>query len=579
MSEPSQGGSKSNSQATSTSTTGTSTTRGSEIRIYQARSIITMNPARPRATHVAVRDGRILGVGDLESLQGWGPAEMDDRFADKIIMPGLIEGHSHLLEGGMWSFVYVGFYDRRGPDGRLWKGLKTLDDVVLRLQEAERAMSENAQPLCAWGFDPIYFQGQPFSTVHLDRVSKTRPVVVLHASVHLMNVNTAMLDEAGITADTGIDGVEMDADGKLTGQLQEFAAMYLVFRKIGNVFFDEGQTAQGIWNFARVAQLAGVTTATDLVNDLSPETLTSLEDTTGSEAYPLRLVPAYAPLRDPEGRGLDRVLPSMARNTGKLRFGIVKLIVDGSIQGFTARLRWPHYYRPPAGAAENGIWVIPPQQLRELIQTYHDAGLTVHIHTNGDEATDVALDALEAVLADSPRRDHRHTLQHCQMASTAQFRRMASLGVCANLFANHLYYWGDAHYEMTMGPERAERLNAAATALAAGVPISLHSDAPVTPIAPLFTAWCAVNRMTASGRVLGKENRISVYEALHAMTLGAAYTLKLDDQIGSIETGKQADFAILEEDPLQVDPMHLKDIRVWGTVLGGQVFPCPQAES
>ncbi|MHC8944591.1 hypothetical protein EV681_2797 [Advenella incenata] len=550
-----------------------------EIRIYRARSIITMNPAQPRATHVAVRDGRILGAGDLASLQGWGKAVMDDRFADKFIMPGMIEGHSHLLEGGMWSFVYVGFYDRRGPDGRLWKGLKTLQAVVARLQEAEQAMPDPAKTLCAWGFDPIYFQGERITTKHLDQVSSSRPVVVLHASIHLMNVNTAMLQMAGITADSGIDGVECDASGKLTGQLQEFAAMYLVFRKIGNVYFDEGQTSHGIWNFARVAQLAGVTTATDLVNDLSEDTLASLAETTGGDTFPLRLVPAYAPLRDPEGKGLDRVLPSIARNTDKLSFGIVKLIVDGSIQGFTARLRWPHYYKPPAGAQENGIWVIPPQQLRELLQTYHDAGLTVHIHTNGDEATDVALDALEAVLAASPRRDHRHTLQHCQMASTAQFRRMASLGVCANLFANHLYYWGDAHYEMTMGPERANRLNAAATALAAGVPISLHSDAPVTPIAPLFTAWCAVNRMTASGRVLGEENRISVQQALHAMTLGAAYTLKLDDRIGSIETGKQADFAILEEDPLTVDPTRLKDIRIWGTVLGGTIFPCPQIEA
>nr|WP_322786641.1 amidohydrolase family protein [Advenella kashmirensis] len=153
-----------------------------------------------------------------------------------------------------------------------------------------------------------------------------------------------------------------------------------------------------MWNFARVAQLAGVTTATDLVNDLSEDTLASLAATTAGETFPLRLVPAYAPLRDPEGKGLDRVLPSIARNTDKLSFGIVKLIVDGSIQGFTARLRWPHYYKPPAGAQENGIWVIPPQQLRELIQTYHDAGLTVHIHTNGDEATDVALDAWKRCL-------------------------------------------------------------------------------------------------------------------------------------------------------------------------------------
>lgn len=546
-----------------------------EIRIYSAKAIITMNPAQPRVSHVAVRGGRILGAGALEELQGWGPYTLDERFKDKIIMPGMIEGHSHLLEGGMWSFVYVGFYDRRGPDGRLWKGLKTFEAVVERLREAEQALGDSGQTLCAWGFDPIYFKGARMTRVHLDQVSATRPVVVLHASVHLMNVNGAMLDAAGITGQSGVDGVCCDAAGHPTGELQEFAAMYLVFRKIGNVFFDEGQTTRGIWNFARVAQLAGVTTATDLVNDLGNDSLAALQEATGSEDYPLRLVPAYAPLRDPENQGLARVRPAIGKNSEKLRFGIVKLVVDGSIQGFTARMRWPHYFNPPAGAEENGIWVIPPQELKGLLKTYHDAGLTVHIHTNGDEATDVALDALEAVLAESPRWDHRHTLQHCQMASTAQFRRMARLGVCANLFANHLYYWGDAHYEMTMGPERASRLNAAAAALEAGVAISLHSDAPVTPISPLFTAWCAVNRMTASGRVLGQANRIPVEAALHAMTLGAAYTLKLDDQIGSIETGKQADFAILEEDPMAVDPLRLKDVRIWGTVLGGRVFPCP----
>ena len=130
--------------------------------------------------------------------------------------------------------------------------------------------------------------------------------------------------------------------------------------------------------------------------------------------------------------------------------------------------------------------------------------MQLHIHTNGDEATELALDAIEAAQIAAPRPDHRHTLQHCQMASAAQFRRMKSLGVCVNLFANHLFYWGDAHYELTMGPERAARLDATGTAQRIGVPFAIHSDAPVTPLAPLFTAWCAVNRVSSSGRVLGR---------------------------------------------------------------------------
>ena len=159
------------------------------------------------------------------------------------------------------------------------------------------------------------------------------------------------------------------------------------------------------------------------------------------------------------------------------------------------------------------------------------------------------------------------------MIDAPLFRRMAALGLGANLFANHLWYWGDQHLEMTMGPDRAERLDACASALAAGVPLAIHSDAPVTPLAPLFTAWCAVNRVTPKGRVLGAAERLTVMQALHAITLGAAWTLRLDHEIGSIECGKRADFAVLEQHPLEVAPEALKDIPVWGTVLSGRVFP------
>lgn len=127
-----------------------------------------------------------------------------------------------------------------------------------------------------------------------------------------------------------------------------------------------------------------------------------------------------------------------------------------------------------------------------------------------------------------------------------------------------------------MGPDRAERLDGCRSALDAGVPLAIHSDAPVTPLGPLFTAWCAVNRVTPSGRVLGAAERITVSEALRAITLGAAATLKLDHEIGSVEIGKRADFSVLDDDPLAVDPMTLKDLRVRGTVLSGRVHDAPE---
>ena len=123
-----------------------------------------------------------------------------------------------------------------------------------------------------------------------------------------------------------------------------------------------------------------------------------------------------------------------------------------------------------------------------------------------------------------------------------------------------------------MGPDRALRMNATATAERLGVPFAIHSDTPITPLDPLFTAWCAVNRLTASGEVLGSNECISVHSALKAITLGAAYSLKLDGEIGSIEAGKWADFAVLDEDPLAISPRDLKDIPVAGTMIAGRAF-------
>jgi predicted amidohydrolase YtcJ len=145
--------------------------------------------------------------------------------------------------------------------------------------------------------------------------------------------------------------------------------------------------------------------------------------------------------------------------------------------------------------------------------------------------------------------------------------------LCANFFANHLWYWGDQHYEQTVGPERANALEPCASALREGVPFSIHSDAGVTPLGQLHTMWCAVNRLTPKGRVLGEREKISPYEALRAVTISAAYQLHLDHEIGSLEAGKKADLAILEEDPLGVDPLAIRDIGVWGTLLSGVPQP------
>ena len=289
---------------------------------------------------------------------------------------------------------------------------------------------------------------------------------------------------------------------------------------------------------------------------------------TGEANYPARVVPLRFFMGLTPKDLVEEVVRLRDLSTDRLRLGRIKIVADGSIQGFSARLRWPGYHN----GAPNGLWYVAPEQLSDILQHSLAAAVPVHIHTNGDQATQLVLEKMKGALQAHPHPDHRFTLQHCQLADSAQFRVASQLGMCVNLFANHHYYWGDEHYTLTVGPERATRMNACRTALDNNVPLAIHSDAPVTPLGPLFTAWAAVTRITASGRVQGEEECISVAEALWATTMGAAYTLHMDGEVGSIETGKQADFAVLEDDPIACAPMGLKDIPVWGTVQGGRVF-------
>ena len=539
-----------------------------ETKIFAARKIITMDANQPEATHVAVHDGRILAVGSREDVSGWTDVAVDDRFADKVLMPGFVEGHCHLMAGGMWRFLYVGFQDRVDPDGKHWQGVGTIEAVLDRMKTAESALPEG-EPLVAWGFDPIFLMDRRPDKRDFDTVSATRPIAVMHSNFHLMTVNSAALKLANYTADLDVDGIARDADGDPNGELQEVAAMFPVMRRLGIDFRALGRSPAGVTAFGQVCKRAGVTTAADLINDLPDEDVNELLCITARDDYPIRLASMLNAMTQTAVETGERALALQERSTDKLILGGVKIVTDGSIQGFTARLRWPGYYN----GASNGIWNVAPEQLNGIVAELLSKGVAMHIHVNGDEAIAVAIDAVEAGLRQHAAPDHRTVLQHCQMADRAQFEKMKALGLCVNLFANHIFYFGDQHAALTIGPDRARRMDACRTALDFGVPMTIHSDAPVTPLGPLTTAWAAVNRLTASGTVLGEAERISVPEALHAITLGAAYSLHMDDRVGSVEVGKFADFTVLDDDPLTVDPGALRDIPVWGTVLGGDVHP------
>jgi predicted amidohydrolase YtcJ len=325
---------------------------------------------------------------------------------------------------------------------------------------------------------------------------------------------------------------------------------------------------------ARLCRNAGVTTATELAGMMlmNPKTLETWRAVTDDEGFPVRMVVynlAGLPgtTADPDAVA-DSAVRLQSEATDKLRNGGVKLLLDGSIQGWTAMLQWPGYFT----GTDHGQLLMAPEQVQAVVRALHRRRVNIHAHCNGNLATEVFLDAVEDALCDHAWLDHRHTVQHSQTSTPAQYRRMGRLGMCANIFTNHIWHWGDAHAERTLGPDRARGMWACRTALDAGVPLSFHSDSGVTPIGHLSTMWCAVNRTTPSGRVLGPDEAITPAEALRAATLGAAYQLHLDHEIGSIETGKRADFAVLDQCPLEVDPMAIRDIPVWGTVVGGVPF-------
>jgi hypothetical protein len=541
------------------------------IKVFKARSVITLDSALAQADAVAVQDGRVLHTGMFDQVKADLSAhtlEIDDHFADSVIAPGFIEAHCHIQrEGALSRYPWVGSYTRRRVDGSYQDGCSTAAAVIERLHAAHGEMKDSNESLIAVGFDQSMVNGEALTLQMLDSVSDSRPIWVMQSNGHVGHANSAMLARAGVDRTTDEEGVARDANGEPTGEIRELALALFLGK---HVELDAGGEG-AIWDAGHLSRQVGCTMVTDLAYIPTLKSVDAYGTIVNNELFPTRV--RYAPnitflsLRNDFDKTLALFKTLEQYNTDKFAMGPLKFIADGSIQGRTARMNWPGY----CCGSPNGLWLGDPEKIYEQMLPFHEAGYQLALHTNGDEAIQAGLDIYQRLLEAHPRFDHRHRLEHVQMATDAMFRRIKTLGVCVNLFANHLYYWGDTHRNDTMGPAKARHLDAVGTAVRMGIPHSIHSDAPVTPLDPLFTMWCAVNRVTSSGHVLGEAERISPIDALRAMTIGSAYLLNCDDEYGSIEVGKHADFAVLGADPSAVDPMEIKDIEVVATVLGGQV--------
>jgi len=256
--------------------------------------------------------------------------------------------------------------------------------------------------------------------------------------------------------------------------------------------------------------------------------------------------------------------PNSIRTSG------VKILHDGSLQGLTGYLTAPYQTQPEGRSDYAGYPSRSREKLVEMVKAYHRAGYQIAIHANGDAAIDDVLFAYRAAQRDFPRPDSRHRIEHCQTPREDQLDQIKELGITPSFFVGHVYYWGDRHESIFLGPERASRISPLGSALARGIRFTIHNDTPVTPVDPLLLVWCSVNRLTKAGQTLGPEQRIGTFAALRAVTLDAAWQNFEENSKGSIEVGKLADFVVLGENPMTAEPTRLKDIRILKTIVSGE---------
>jgi predicted amidohydrolase YtcJ len=250
-----------------------------------------------------------------------------------------------------------------------------------------------------------------------------------------------------------------------------------------------------------------------------------------------------------------------------LRLGGPKVFNDGSIQMNTAALLSPYHNRPDY----KGSLITPAEEMMETLVQYHCDGFQIAYHGNGDAGIECMIQAMEKAQKICPRSEPRHILIHCQTASDSQIERMQKVGIVPSFFGLHVWYYGDRHRDIYLGPERAARINPSGTAVRLGMKHSLHADTPVLPPLTIRSISTAVNRITYDGKELGPEQRISIEEAVRAYTSHAAWFHFEEKRRGSIEVGKRADFVLLSQDLLAVKPEDILQTEVLMTMVGGRI--------
>ena len=527
-----------------------------EVTVYTGGTIITMAGDEAETVEaVAVDEGKIVAVGTQAMVKN--RAGKKARWIDllgRTMLPGFIDAHGHISGVG----AVAGMANLSPPPVG---GVSDIASLQQTLRDYERPA--NLPIIIGFGYDDSLMTEKKHPTrSDLDAVSATIPIMVTHASGHLGVMNSAMLKMVGITADTPnpVGGIiRREADGKTPNGILEETAWFENIKLLTPKNPEAGLPA--LMAGAKIYAASGITTAQD--GRVQPGGWKTLALANEQNNLPIDIVALLAG----ETEWSDDVLSQVGKpSDGRIRIGGIKLVLDGSPQGRTAWLRHPVPV-PPDGAKEGyrGYPLMAPQMLTEKLQWIAKNDWQLFAHVNGDAAAQALIDGVEA----NGLAGKRVIAIHNQVVGADQLPKMKKLDIHPSFFANHTFFWGDWHREVSVGQDKADFISPQKTAWAEGLIPTAHNDSPVVPTDMMRLVWSSVNRRTRSGDILGPLERVVPYRALQQVTINAAWQIHEEDSKGSIETGKRADLVILDHNPLTIDAMQLKDIKVVATIKDG----------
>lgn len=542
------------------------TARDASTAVFTGGPILTIDDAMPTAEAVAVRNGVIVAVGSLDAARAAaGRGARTVNLDGRTLLPGFFDPHGHVAMVGLQA-RYASLLP--APDGQ-GDDIPALQRITRDWMNAHEALVRDTQLVIGFGYDDSQLKEHRHPTgEELDAISDTVPILFLHQSGHLGAANGAALAAAGVTASTpDPDGGAFrrkDGSQQPNGVMEEtalFAVMGALFARL-----DLQANLEMIREGARFYSSFGYTTAQDGRSSTDTCRMIAMLAERGELPIDILSFPDILTSTDVMATPLYR------RNyVGKYRIGGVKLTLDGSPQGKTAWLSQP-YYVPPEGkpASYRGYPAVTEQQALDAVELAFRNDWQIEVHANGDAAIDLLIGAVREATVKHGAKDRRPVLIHGQTTRMDQLDDLKTLGVVPSLFPMHTFYWGDYHRDSVLGPRRAEIISPCHSVLRRGMRFTTHHDAPVANPDSMRVLSATVTRRTRSGDILGADECVPVDIALKAMTLWAAWQHYEDDRKGSLTVGKLADLALLDANPLTIDPDRLAGIKVQAAYKEGE---------